>query len=109
MRAAEAFIAWDELEPRIRSLWDACQLGDCETARGLLLDTVTEYQPSNDIDDLVWRRRKAMAVGNKGASITDIAARCGFCHLRRRPDGYNSAVDCIHADRGIRNGIRLAI
>ena len=77
MRAAEAFIAWDELEPRIRSLWDACQLGDCETARGLLLDTVTEYQPSNDIDDLVWRRRKAMAVGNKGASITDIAARRG--------------------------------
>jgi len=77
MRAAEAYLSWDDLEPRIKTLWDACQLGDCETARGLLLESVTEYQPTNEIDDLVWRRRKALAAGKKTASVTDIAARRG--------------------------------
>ncbi len=75
MRAAEAYLSWDDLEPRIKTLWDACQLGDCETARSLLLEAVTEYQPTNEIDDLVWRRRKVLASGKKSASVTDIAAR----------------------------------
>jgi FlaA1/EpsC-like NDP-sugar epimerase len=77
MRAAEAFLTWDDLEPRIRNLWDACQLGDCETARELLLQTVAEYHPTNEIDDLVWRRRKALSAGKKSASVTDISARRG--------------------------------
>ena len=77
MRAAEAYLSWNDLEPRIRTLWEACQLGDCETARGLLLESVTEYRPTNEIDDLVWRRRKALAAGNKTASVTDITARRG--------------------------------
>ena len=77
MRAAEAYLSWDELEPRIRALWDSCQLGDCETARTLLLDSVTEYQPTNEIDDLVWRRRKALSADKKAANVTDISARRG--------------------------------
>jgi len=75
MRAAEAYLSWDDLEPRIKTLWDACQLGDCETARSLLLEAVTEYQPTNEIDDLVWRRRKVLASGKKSASVTDITVR----------------------------------
>ncbi len=77
MRAAEAFHRWEELEPRVRSLWEACQLGDCERARGLLLEAVGEYRPTNEIDDLVWRRRKALALGKRSASVTDLTTRRG--------------------------------
>ena len=61
----------------VLALWDACQLGDCETARKLLLGTVNEYRPTNDIDDLVWRRRKALASGKKAANVTDLTTRRG--------------------------------
>jgi len=77
MRAAEHYLHWEELEPRIRDLRDACQLGDCERARQILVQVVNEYRPTNDIDDLVWRRRKELAAGSAAATITDLTVRRG--------------------------------
>ena len=73
MRAAEAYLPWSELESRVRTLWEASQRMDCETAREVLLKTVCEYQPTNGIDDLVWRRQAQATAGP--ANVTDLTTR----------------------------------
>ncbi len=75
MRAAEDYLPWSELEPRIRGLWDASKQTDCETARQILLHTVDEYQPTNGIEDLVWQRRQALASAKPGATVTELSKR----------------------------------
>lgn len=74
MRAAEAYLPWDELSPRIRRLWDACQQEDCETARRILVETVGEYQPTNGVEDLIWKRRDETA-RTTAATVTDLTSR----------------------------------
>ena len=73
MRAAEEYVPWVELETRIRALWEASQRTDCETARNILMNTVSEYQPTNGIDDLVWRRQLQASSGS--ATVTDLTSR----------------------------------
>jgi FlaA1/EpsC-like NDP-sugar epimerase len=57
MRADEDCLAFPILAELIAGLKSASQRQDYELARDILKDAVREYNPSNDIDDLVWTQR----------------------------------------------------
>ncbi|NIA53691.1 polysaccharide biosynthesis protein [Massilia sp. TW-1] len=56
MRAQEAEIAWPFLELMLRQLEDACDRFDHEAIRAQLRKMVSEYAPTTDIDDHLWKR-----------------------------------------------------
>ena len=61
MRAHEDFIPYESLLPLLRQLSGFAEDRDRFGARDWLKQVVSGYQPTNDIDDLVWRERQ---VGN---------------------------------------------
>jgi FlaA1/EpsC-like NDP-sugar epimerase len=58
LRAEEDFLPWERLEPLLGELWDACRRLDCTRARALLLQGVSGYSPTQEVEDLVWRERR---------------------------------------------------
>jgi FlaA1/EpsC-like NDP-sugar epimerase len=56
MRAQEAEIAWPFLELMLRQLDDACNRFDHAAIRAQLRKMVSEYAPTTDIDDHLWKR-----------------------------------------------------
>jgi FlaA1/EpsC-like NDP-sugar epimerase len=58
MRAEEHFLPEESLKPLLAELALAISQLDRGRIRDILRDTVQEYQPTNDIDDLVWDRRR---------------------------------------------------
>ena len=48
---------------------------DCDRARQILLTSVTGYEPSNGIDDLVWVRKHALPDGESPDKVIDITTR----------------------------------
>jgi FlaA1/EpsC-like NDP-sugar epimerase len=56
MRAQEAEIAWPFLELMLKQLEDACDRFDHVAIRAQLRKMVSEYSPSTDIDDHVWKK-----------------------------------------------------
>ena len=61
MRAEEELIPWQKLERVLSEIDEACHQFDLPALRQLLLRTVRGYQPSGEIEDLVWVRSKALA------------------------------------------------
>jgi FlaA1/EpsC-like NDP-sugar epimerase len=61
MRAEEESIPWLKLDGVLRELDEACHHFDLPALRQLLLKTVRGYQPSGEIEDLVWVKSKALA------------------------------------------------
>ena len=61
MRAEEDFIPEEALKPLLGDLVMAASQLDRERMRNILRDTVKEYRPTNDIDDLIWGRRRLQA------------------------------------------------
>jgi hypothetical protein len=47
---------------------------DCERARQLLMQSVAEYRPAQDLQDLVWAK-KATAVHNDVKNVTALQTR----------------------------------
>ena len=47
---------------------------DCGRARELLMQTVVEYQPAGDIQDLVWNRKTALSHG-EAKNVTALQTR----------------------------------
>jgi FlaA1/EpsC-like NDP-sugar epimerase len=56
MRAEEEMIPWSYLEATLASVDEACHRFDLFAIRRLLLQTVNGYQPTGDIEDLIWVR-----------------------------------------------------
>ena len=54
MQAREEFVEWNHLEPLVAELKAASRELDRVRARQILIDTVSEYRPTNGIDDIVW-------------------------------------------------------
>ena len=75
MRAQEEFIAWPELRGILERIQTAGSELDCEKTRDLLR-SVVDYEPIEDVEDLVWRKRQARrlrAQGARGASnVTEL-------------------------------------
>lgn len=61
MRAMEHSLPWHQVQQVLDELSVAISRFDCYKARQLLMQTVAEYKPSGDIQDLVWTRKTAVA------------------------------------------------
>ncbi|HEX4971456.1 MAG TPA: nucleoside-diphosphate sugar epimerase/dehydratase [Steroidobacteraceae bacterium] len=61
MRAMEHSLPWPQVQQVLDELSLALSRFDCDRARQLLMQTVAEYRPTGDIQDLVWTRKTALA------------------------------------------------
>ncbi len=73
LRANEAYLTPDRLNPLIDELWDAATKLDTTAARDVLIRAVGEYAPANSIEDLVWNelRKNRSAEAKK---VTDLSS-----------------------------------
>jgi FlaA1/EpsC-like NDP-sugar epimerase len=55
LRAEEPGAEFVNLQSYLGKLAEACNKGDCAAIRNLLQEFVPEYQPSNELEDIVWR------------------------------------------------------
>ena len=67
MRAVEHALPWPEVAEQLAAIGAAIRRFDCKSAVDTLMTTVREYQPSKEIQDLVWSRRRDIA----GPALTD--------------------------------------
>jgi len=74
MRATEHHLPWPVVAQLLDDLLQAIDSFDCNRARELLMQAVDEYRPNNEVQDLVWVRKKAVANYEHG-NVTAIAAR----------------------------------
>jgi len=61
MRAEEELIPWEKLNGLLDGIDQACHQFDVVELRRLLLAAVRGYQPSGEIEDLLWLKSKALA------------------------------------------------
>jgi FlaA1/EpsC-like NDP-sugar epimerase len=66
MKAHEDFLAWPDLEPKLKALESALGGNDVETLRRLLIQLVSGYVPSSEIVDWVHLEHEAEAVRAAG-------------------------------------------
>ena len=76
LRAREEFIPWPELNGILERVGRAGAEFDCERMRQLL-ELVVDYEPIEDVEDLVWQesRRRAQAQGGasrSGSNVTEL-------------------------------------
>jgi FlaA1/EpsC-like NDP-sugar epimerase len=83
MRAVEHLLPWDEVQALLQQLLVAMGQFDVREARELLMRGVLEYRPSNDIVDIVWRRRETYGGGE--GKVTPIQSRRAGT-TRREPE-----------------------
>ena len=74
LRTEEDALTWNELQPLLDRLWEACQALDSVQARKLLLTGVVDYAPAADLVDLERQRNVLLGVGRRrqrdGARVT---------------------------------------
>jgi FlaA1/EpsC-like NDP-sugar epimerase len=61
MRAMEHSLPWYQVQQVLDEMSLALSRFDCDRARQLLMQTVAEYKPTGDIQDLVWTRKTALS------------------------------------------------
>ena len=57
MRAEEEAYSWDDILKHVEKLTDAISQSNCEAVRQLLIEVVKGYQPSGEIEDVLWKDR----------------------------------------------------
>ena len=55
MRAEEEAYSWEEIQTYLERLEQSINRLDCEEVRQLLVEVVKGYQPSGDIEDVLWK------------------------------------------------------
>jgi FlaA1/EpsC-like NDP-sugar epimerase len=73
MRATEHHLPWPTVAQVLDELLQAIDSFDCNRARELLMQTVVEYRPNEDVQDLVWKRKRYVAEAEHG-KVTALAA-----------------------------------
>jgi FlaA1/EpsC-like NDP-sugar epimerase len=73
MRATEHHLLWPAVAQLLDELLQAIDGFDCNRARDLLMQTVVEYRPGNEVQDLVWTRKKYL-IENGHTKVTAIGA-----------------------------------
>ena len=56
MRADELSLSWADVQQVLRNIELACEAGDCERIRELLLNSDAGYAPNDGLNDTVWRQ-----------------------------------------------------
>jgi FlaA1/EpsC-like NDP-sugar epimerase len=74
MRAMEHSLPWHQVQQVLDEMSLALSRFDCDKARQLLMQTVAEYKPNGDIQDLVWAR-KTSAVHAEVKNVTALQTR----------------------------------
>ena len=74
LRAVEHRLPWQDVHVMLEQLRVAMGRFDCGAARSILEGTVTEYQPSEELQDLVWMRRPGLALPVAHSDTTFSAA-----------------------------------
>ena len=57
LRAEEESYSWNEIQTYLERLEQAIGRLDCEEVRQLLVEVVKGYQPSGEIEDIMWKER----------------------------------------------------
>lgn len=57
MRAEEEAYSWDELITHVHKLMKEISQSSCENVRELLIEVVKGYQPSGEIEDVLWKKK----------------------------------------------------
>ena len=57
MRAEEEAYSWEEIKSYLDRLEQSIKQSNCEEVRKLLIEVVKGYQPSGDIEDVVWKEK----------------------------------------------------
>jgi FlaA1/EpsC-like NDP-sugar epimerase len=74
LRAVENSLPWARVEELLRDMATILQTVDCGRARELLLSAVREYQPGEQIQDLVWMKRNGVVARPIGdGKVTDLS------------------------------------
>jgi len=60
LRAMEHSLPWHQMRQVLDDMALALSRFDCDKARTLLMETVAEYQPTGEIQDLVWARKTSL-------------------------------------------------
>ena len=61
MKAREISLAWQEVENILEQIDQFSHFFDCQAVRDVLLDAPLGYNPSNNIDDLVWNQNEILS------------------------------------------------
>ena len=74
MRAEEESYSWEEIQRYLERLEQAIARLDCEEVRQLLIEVVKGYQPSGEIEDVLWKGNlsQSNADSNSSNSIVDL-------------------------------------
>jgi FlaA1/EpsC-like NDP-sugar epimerase len=73
LRATEHSLPWHEVAQVLDELLQAIDSFDCNRARELLMQTVVEYRPKEDVQDLVWARKRYL-IENDHGKVTALAS-----------------------------------
>jgi hypothetical protein len=84
MRAMEHSLPWQQVHQVLDELSLALTRFDCDRARQLLMQTVAEYRPTGDIQDLVWARKEALAHADM-KNVTPLQTRRARVHPPSTP------------------------
>jgi hypothetical protein len=57
----EHSLPWSQVQQVLDELSVALTKFDCDRGRQLLMQTVAEYRPTGELQDLVWSRKAALA------------------------------------------------
>ena len=75
MRAREEFLPAHDLNPVLEELRGATDRRDYSTAREILHETVKEYVPNGNIDDLIWAQKTVTGANNPTPTVVDFPKR----------------------------------
>ena len=75
MRAIEHSLPWPQVQQVLDELSVALGKCDCERARQLLMQSVIEYRPNNDVQDLVWKKKIDLAQHAELKNVTALPRR----------------------------------
>ncbi len=75
MRADELALPWSEMLQILQKVEKACEAGDCEAIRDLLLCTDTGYAPNEGLNDVVWCQGEK--VRSLGSNVVSMGRRKG--------------------------------
>jgi len=80
LRATEHHLPWPMVAQLLEELVQTIDRFDCNRARELLMQAVVEYRPGNEVQDLVWTRKRYM-IENEHGKVTALAAhRSKYSH-----------------------------
>lgn len=71
MKGREISLPWGEVEALLEKIDKYSHLFDCSSVREALLKAPLGYNPSNDIDDLVWKQSNHELIPEKNASANE--------------------------------------